>query len=46
MNDDLKEAIMETACELCHWPHVADGQEELGRFCAECPLEAILEEAE
>lgn len=36
--------IMDTACELCHYPYAVQDQEQLDRICEDCPLRKQLEE--
>ena len=40
LTDDFK-TIMESVCEICHWPYV-DEQDELDARCENCPVEAVL----
>lgn len=36
------EEIMEIACKLCHFPFVAESQEELDEHCDSCPMAEYL----
>lgn len=36
------EQIMEIGCKLCHYPFIAESQEELDEQCDSCPLRAYL----
>lgn len=46
MNNELREKILETACDLCHWPYVyRDDQIMADERCAFCPMEKLLKEA-
>lgn len=43
MNEDKFESIMETVCDMCHWPFVC-GEVSLEEKCANCPAEKKIRE--
>lgn len=43
MNEETFEAVMETVCDLCHWPYVC-GEVALDEKCTGCPAEKMIRE--
>ena len=44
MTDELKEKIMELACDLCVFPFNFRDQAMLDKVCEHCPLARLLDE--
>lgn len=43
MNELTFETIMETVCDMCHWPYVC-GEAALDEKCENCPAEKKIRE--